>query len=67
MAQTQYLAPLNGAFLRRNCNPFLTSMVTKQSVWHFKLCMGNFPVCDRHIHDPQACDTRGMRVSRFRW
>ena len=24
-------------------------------------------VNDQHIHELQACDIRGMRVSRFRW
>ena len=24
-------------------------------------------MCDQHIHELQACDTRGMHVSRFCW
>ena len=33
-----------GAFLRTNCNPLFTSMVTKKLVWHCKSCLGNFRV-----------------------
>ena len=55
MAQKQHLAPFNGAFLLRNCSSFFTSMVTKQLVWHFKLCLEIFLyVSDRHIDDPHA-------------
>ena len=31
-------------------------MVTKQLNWYSMLCVENFPVSDRHIHDPQASD-----------
>ena len=47
---------------------FFTSMVTKQLVWHGMLCVENFPVSDRHIHDRQASssETQGQSVETGR-
>ena len=45
-----------------------TSMVTKQLNWQSMLCVENFPVSDRHIHDPQASssETQGQSVETGR-
>ena len=68
-ASNSNLAPLNAAFLRINCNPFFLRHWLLNN-WSGIVSYAReifLYVWDRHIHDSQSCDTRGMRVSGYRW